>query len=71
MPASQQQQQQQQQSTPAMLLYAIDATDCHNLKLFLQRCRIADVSRGYALPYSVDFTSLNEVKQSILHIDFI
>jgi len=42
-PASQQQ-QQQQTSTPTMLLYAIDAADCHNLKLFLQRCRIADVS---------------------------
>jgi len=37
--------QQQQPASPAvMLLYAIDSTDCHNLKLFLQRCRAADVS---------------------------
>jgi len=40
-------QQQQSTSTPSMLLYAIDATDCHNLKLFLQRCRIADVSMTF------------------------
>jgi len=38
------QQQQQPTSTLNVLLYSIDAADCHNLKLFLQRCRIADVS---------------------------
>jgi len=43
-------QQQQQDTTPlTMLLYATDATDCHNLKLFLQRCRVADVSTAYRL----------------------
>jgi len=42
MSSCQQQQQQQQSTTSTMLLYAIDATDCHNLKLFLQRCRIAE-----------------------------
>ena len=43
--ASQHQQQQDQPTTSfTMLLYSIDATDCHNLKLFLQRCRVADVS---------------------------
>jgi len=40
----QQQQQQQQPASSMMLLYAIDSTDCHNLKLFLQRCRVAQVS---------------------------
>ena len=37
-------QQQPATTTSTMLLYAVDSTDCHNLKLFLQRCRVADVS---------------------------
>jgi len=37
----------QQTATSTMLLYAIDAADCHNLKLFLQRCRVADVSTTF------------------------
>jgi hypothetical protein len=27
-----------------LVLYAVDSVDCHNLKTFLHRCRIADVS---------------------------
>jgi len=41
---SQQQQQQQESASITTLLYAIDDVDCHNLKLFLQRCRVAEVS---------------------------
>ena len=26
-----------------MLVYAVDGIDCHNLKTFLHRCRIAEV----------------------------
>jgi len=57
------QQQQQQPATLRMLLYAIDATDCHNLKLFLQRCRVADVSNSPVL------TPLNDLNLTAKEIN--
>jgi len=56
-PSLQQQQQQQQPASPSttMLLYAIDSTDCHNLKLFLQRCRGNDVSIARNRDRFIDF----------------
>jgi len=39
-----------------LVMYAVDSGDCHNLKTFLHRCRIAEVSkRSKISPLSISF----------------